>query len=76
MISTTMRAGERVYHRQPGGGGWGDPHLRPVEAVVRDVSDGKLSAAAARAEYGVALDETTLEVDDAATARLRARCGS
>ena len=28
MISTTMRAGERMYHRQAGGGGWGDPLQR------------------------------------------------
>ena len=25
MISTRMKAGERIYHRQPGGGGHGDP---------------------------------------------------
>src|SRR5437588_1132835 len=28
MISTRMQAGERLYHRQPGGGGHGDPLLR------------------------------------------------
>ena len=30
MISTSMEADERIYHRQAGGGGWGDPLLRPA----------------------------------------------
>lgn len=71
MISTTMRAGERIYHRQPGGGGWGDPLQRDPAAVVRDVRNGKVSLAAARRDYGVVLDEVTLAVDEAATAALR-----
>ena len=35
MISTTMAAGEVIYHRQAGGGGWGDPLERDPEAVAR-----------------------------------------
>jgi N-methylhydantoinase B/oxoprolinase/acetone carboxylase alpha subunit len=73
MIATTMRAGELLWHRMAGGGGWGDPFERPVEAVVADVRNAKVSLAAARELYGVALDEATLAVDAAATAALRAR---
>jgi len=71
MISTSMRAGERLYHRQAGGGGFGDPLLRDPEAVARDVRNDKVSLKAAREAYGVALDEATLEVDVEATEKLR-----
>jgi N-methylhydantoinase B len=37
----------------PGGGGYGDPHRRPVERVLADVVDGYLSIEAARRYYGV-----------------------
>ena len=69
MISTTMAAGQRLYHRQPGGGGWGDPFDREPEAVVRDVLNGKVSPAAARDHYGVVLDGN--ELNEEATATLR-----
>ncbi len=71
MISTAMKAGERLYHRQAGGGGWGDPLRRSPEAVARDVRDDKVSPAAARLHYGVVLEPDTLQVDEEATAELR-----
>ncbi len=71
MISTRMAAGQRLYHRQPGGGGWGDPFVRDPEAVARDVSEDKVSLEQAREQYGVALDPDTLAVDLKATAALR-----
>ena len=37
-----------------------------------DVRDGKVTPAAARRDYGVALDAATLAVDEVETARLRA----
>lgn len=67
MISTTMKGGEVLYHRQPGGGGWGDPLKRAPEAVARDVKNEKVSLQLARDAYGVVLDEATGEVDQAAT---------
>jgi N-methylhydantoinase B len=73
MISTTLRAGERVYHRQAGGGGWGDPLLRPPSAVAEDVKNEKVSAMAARELYGVIVRPNTCIVDEAATAALRDR---
>ena len=72
MISTTMTAGEVIYHRQAGGGGWGDPLERDPEAVARDVGNDKVSLAAARDQYGVVLDES-LSVNREATSALRAQ---
>jgi len=71
MISTSIKQGERIYHRQAGGGGWGNPLERSPAAVERDVRNGKVSLAAARRDYGVAIDEQTGKVDRAATRELR-----
>jgi N-methylhydantoinase B len=64
-----------VVYRQlaGGGGGYGDPHERPVKLVAQEVRDGVVSAASARAAYGVVVDENTMEVDANATAQLRGR---
>ncbi|HEY8641478.1 MAG TPA: hydantoinase B/oxoprolinase family protein, partial [Candidatus Dormibacteraeota bacterium] len=37
----------------PGGGGYGDPRERQVEAVLRDVVNGYVTLEAAEREYGV-----------------------
>ncbi len=71
MISTSIQAGERIYHRQAGGGGWGDPHQRDPQAVARDVKNDKVSLLAARQHYGVVLDPETFAVDHEATQTLR-----
>ncbi len=71
MISTSMCADERIYHRQAGGGGWGKAQERDPAAVARDVKNDKVSLAAARRDYGVVLDASTLAVDEEGTAALR-----
>lgn len=71
MISTSMKAGERIYHKQAGGGGWGNPLDRTPSEVARDVRNGKVSLATAHNAYGVVLDAATLTVDEMATAALR-----
>jgi N-methylhydantoinase B len=48
-----MNAGETVTIQAAGGGGYGDPLTREPEAVLRDVSEGILGAAAAWELYGV-----------------------
>ena len=73
MISTAIVEGERIYHRQAGGGGWGDPLERDPEAVARDVRNGKVSIEAAREAYGVALNPKTLELDSRTAEDLRQR---
>ena len=71
MISTSMQANERIYHRQAGGGGWGQALERDPKAVARDVKNDKVSLEAARQDYGVVLDKNTLAVDEDATVSLR-----
>jgi N-methylhydantoinase B len=73
MISTSMREGETIYHRLAGGGGFGDPFTRAPQLVARDVKNGKISADAARNEYGVVLGHETFEVDETATLEARRR---
>jgi N-methylhydantoinase B len=71
MISSTMHANESLYHRQPGGGGFGDPLERVPQLVADDVLNEKVSRTAAREEYGVVLRVDSFDVDVAATEALR-----
>ena len=45
-----------MHHRMPGGGGFGDPRERDREAILRDVLDEKITAAAARELYGIEVE--------------------
>lgn len=70
-----VKAGEVIRIRTTGGGGWGDPLDRPYDEVLRDVRWRKVSAAGARADYGVVItgdvpDDPTIDV--AASDALRA----
>ncbi len=70
MFSTTIGVGDVYAHRMAGGGGWGSPFERDPADVAADVADGKVSAAAAREQYGVEIGTDGL-VDDEATRALR-----
>jgi N-methylhydantoinase B len=71
-----LAAGQVLRVVTTGGGGWGDPLDREPELVRLDVTQGKVSAAAARDEYGVVLAPGALpgehEIDRAGTEKLRA----
>jgi N-methylhydantoinase B len=69
-----VRAGQVIRIRTTGGGGWGDPLRRPVDAVLRDVQWGKVSSRGARDDYGVvvAYDDAEPFVDSPATEAMRA----
>ena len=71
-----LAAGQVLRVVTTGGGGWGDPLEREPELVQLDVIQGKVSAAAAREEYGVALvagaPELEYAIDRAGTEKLRA----
>jgi N-methylhydantoinase B len=56
--------------RYNGGGGYGDPLERNLEAVLRDVREGAISAGAARDIYGVVINEPD-SVDVPSTHALR-----
>jgi N-methylhydantoinase B len=66
-----VRRGDVFRHELAGAGGWGDPFERDPERVRRDVLEEKITAAYARREYGVAIDEGTGALLPDETARLR-----
>ncbi len=67
----TGAGGAVIEMTASGGGGYGDPGLRPAEIVREEVRDEIISLEAARRDYGVALHPETLEIDEKETARLR-----
>jgi N-methylhydantoinase B len=76
-IMRPVPAQSEVIIRTGGGGGWGDPFEREPHAVLTDVLEGLVSVEAARQTYGVAIESTTMRIDDAATLITRAgRTGS
>jgi len=66
-----VKANDLIRLSTPGGGGWGDPLEREVEAVRMDVVRRLVSPTSAERDYGVVMDAQSFEVDHAATARLR-----
>ena len=48
-----VMAGVGVRMETPGGGGYGDPKLRDLQAIAADILDGKVTRTAAEADYGV-----------------------
>ncbi|MFI5021415.1 MAG: hydantoinase B/oxoprolinase family protein [Alphaproteobacteria bacterium] len=65
-----LRAGDVVVLQSAGGGGYGDPLLRPAAQVAHDVAEGYVTEARALECYGVVL-RTDGSPDEAATAALR-----
>jgi N-methylhydantoinase B len=59
------------YMRADGGGGLGDPLLRPPERVLADVQAGLVSARQAEQCYGVVLTSDQAAADEGATHTLR-----
>ena len=70
-VTLDVGPGDVVSYRTCGGGGFGPPHERDPELVLRDVVEGKVSISRAREVYGVAIDSSTMQLDDAGTSRLR-----
>ena len=68
-IVQPIRARETLRYWSTGGGGYGPPKQRPVDKVLDDVLDGRVSAQAAKDVYGVVLDGG--RINEKATAILR-----
>lgn len=66
----SLQHGDCVTLLTAGAGGYGDPRRRDPARVVEDVRRGLLDAAAARSDYGVAIEGGT--IDAVATSSLRA----
>ena len=67
-----LMGNDALYVRWNGGGGYGDPLLRPPEEVGRDVRNGLTSTEFAETVYGVVMDAGTGEPDPLLTDRKRA----
>jgi N-methylhydantoinase B len=65
-----LEDGELMCSYSCGGGGYGPPHERAVEAVLHDIAMGFVSPERARDIYGVVTDEDG-RLDETATARRR-----
>ena len=66
-----IKTGDIVVKLSPSGAGVGDPWERPIEKVATDVRREMVTPKAARLIYGVVIDPVTLQVDEAATRKLR-----
>jgi N-methylhydantoinase B len=73
VLVAQIKAGDAFRLRSGGGGGYGSPLDRPVEAVRNDVRQGYVSLHEAAVFYGVVIDGDTFKVNEGATAMLRAR---
>jgi N-methylhydantoinase B len=73
VLVAQIKAGDAFRLRSGGGGGYGSPLDRPVEAVRNDVRQGYVSVHEAAVFYGVVIDGDTFKVNEGATAMLRAR---
>ncbi len=67
-----VQTGDRLLAITPGGGGWGSPHLRESEAIVKDLELGLVSLSEAQESYGVVINQNGL-VNEGATDNLRAK---
>ncbi len=63
--------GTVYYQEAGGGGGWGNPLLRDIDAVLYDVRNGFVSVEKAKEDYGVVIDPETMEVNYEETKKLR-----
>jgi N-methylhydantoinase B len=67
----TARSGDRIAMHGAGGGGYGDPFERTIEAVESDLLNELISPEAALETYGVVVSAETGLADRDATAELR-----
>lgn len=69
-VTRNVAKGDVIRHEQAGGGGYGEPMERALEAVLEDILDSKITEAFAREHYRVAIRDG--KIDQQATAELRA----
>jgi N-methylhydantoinase B len=71
VMSRLLQVGDKYTLRSGGGGGFGSPLERDIDAVVNDVRQGYILIDSARANFGVVIDASTGRADREATAILR-----
>ena len=72
VFTARLGPGEAFALRSGGGGGFGPPLERSIEAVAHDVRQGYVTPEAAFRDYGVVCDAATLAVDVEASEKIRA----
>ena len=72
VLLTKLKKGDGYVLRSGGGGGFGAPWTRNIEAVLHDVRQGYVSRNAAEQDYGVVIDANG-NANDAETQRRRAQ---
>lgn len=70
-----LQPGDVVRIVAPGGGGYGDPQLREIGKVVKDVEDGFVTVEEAQSVYGVIIHDGTLDEDASITLRKAGSAG-
>lgn len=69
-VYESMATNEVLVNQSGGGGGWGNPLERDINAVLDDVRNGFVTIEAAKLDYGVVIDAKG-KLDDVATGKLR-----
>jgi N-methylhydantoinase B len=70
-IHLEVNAGDLIYHRISGSGGYGAAKERDAGLVLSDVQAGKVSIQQAYNRYRVVIDQEQMIVDEVATEKLR-----
>ena len=70
-VTRPVDAGTRVVLKTAGGGGYGNPFERDLDAVCRDVQERFISIEKARSGYGVVINPETGKLDQTATEAAR-----
>lgn len=68
----SLKKDDLITVHTPGAGGYGNPMDRPVEKVLQDVKEGKVSVSSAKHDYGVIISQDLEAVDLEATKKYRA----
>jgi len=61
--TTKLEPNDIVSIQTPGGGGYGEPHKRDPEAVLKDVRNDKISKQKAAKEYGVEIKDSDIDYE-------------
>jgi N-methylhydantoinase B len=65
--------GTILFQQAGGGGGYGDPYLRPAKKVLEEVRNEIISLEKSKSDYGIAIDSETFLIDYKKTNNIRGR---
>jgi N-methylhydantoinase B len=71
-VTVNLKKGDHLMVKTSGGGGWGAPYQRSLEAVTNDLLEGLITPEQAKDDYGVIVDSNG-KIDCEATGTIRGR---